>query len=57
MARVVVAAVDGRSGGRGVAPVDKEKKEAEEKDVVPFVVRTVSIPGDEIDDLARERER
>lgn len=47
MARVVVAAVDGRSGGRGGASVDKEKKEEEEKDVVLFVVRTVSIPGDE----------
>lgn len=40
MARVVVAAVDGDSGGRSGASAEKKRKEeeAEKKDVVPLVV-------------------
>ena len=38
MARVIVAAVDGRSGGRSGASVEKKEEEEEKKDVVPFVV-------------------
>lgn len=35
---VVVAAVDGRSGGRSGAPAEIEAEEEEKEDVIPFVV-------------------